>query len=248
MESGPQRNAAGAEPVLTRVMLVEDHAAFRQALAFMIDREPDMAVVRQAGSLAEARADFGGIDVAVVDLNLPDGNGSDLIPEIRRANADSLALILTAIRDGGDIALAVEAGAAGTMHKSAPIADIIHAIRRLGTGQMLLSPREVLELVRVASLHRAEARETRAIMSRLTPRELDVLHALARGCSDKDMAREMHLSIETVRTHMVNILNKLEAHSRLHALVLAIQYGLVEISRSEASSTRESAPTHQAAG
>jgi DNA-binding NarL/FixJ family response regulator len=210
-------------------MLVEDHAAFRQALCFMVDREPDMEVVRQAGSLAEARQEFDGIDVAVVDLNLPDGNGSDLIPEIRQANPDAMILILTASGNRGEMAAAVEAGAAGVMRKTSSIEEIIHAIRRLGDGEVLMSPQEVVELLRIAMQHRAEEQEAQTVAARLTPRELDVLHALARGESDKEIARDLSLSTETVRTHMVNILGKLNASSRLQALVLAIKYGVVEV-------------------
>lgn len=214
---------------MTRVLLVEDHAAFRQALAFMIDREPDMEVVGQAGSVAEARDLVNGVDVAVLDLNLEDGSGADLIPVLRRANPEGMVLVLTASSSQAEIATAVEAGAAGVMHKSSSITAIIDAIRRLNAGEMLMAPQEMVNLLRIATQQHAAAREAEGIAARLTPRELDVLRALARGASDKEIAQELVVSTETVRTHMVNILGKLGASSRLQALVLAIRYGLVQV-------------------
>lgn len=214
---------------MTRVMLVEDHAVFRQGLAFMLNREPDMEVVRQAGTLAEARQDLSGIDVAVVDLDLPDGSGIELITELRRANPEGMVLVLTGSGNQSEMAGAVEAGAAGVMRKTATVEETIKAIRRLSQGDMLMSPQEVVALLRMAMQQRAQADEARAVTGRLTPREIEVLHALARGGSDKEIARDLSLSTETVRTHMVNILGKLNASSRLQALVLAIRYGLVEV-------------------
>jgi DNA-binding NarL/FixJ family response regulator len=210
-------------------MLVEDHAVFRQGLAFMLNREPDMEVVRQAGTLAEARQDLSGIDVAVVDLDLPDGSGIELITELRRANPEGMVLVLTGSGNQSEMAGAVEAGAAGVMRKTATVEETIKAIRRLSQGDMLMSPQEVVALLRMAMQQRAQADEARAVTGRLTPREIEVLHALARGGSDKEIARDLSLSTETVRTHMVNILGKLNASSRLQALVLAIRYGLVEV-------------------
>lgn len=214
---------------MTRVMLVEDHAAFRQALAFMLNRESDMTVVRQAGTVAEAREDMSGVDVAVVDINLPDGTGIELISDLRRANPEGMVLVLTASSNRSEMAQAVETGAAGLMQKTAPIDEITAAIRRLGEGEMLMSPQEVVNLLRAAMQQRAEVQEAQNVAARLTPREMDVLHELARGSSDKEIARDLSLSTETVRTHMVNILGKLNASSRLQALVLAIKYGLVEV-------------------
>src|SRR5579884_324272 len=216
---------------MTRVLLVEDHSAFRQALAFMIDREPDMEVVGQAGTTEEASPYLVDVDVAVLDLDLGTGSGVDVIPDLRRASPESVVLILTASHETTQIARAVEAGAAAVLHKSAPLTEIIDAVRRLSRGEAVMSPQDVVGLLRLANQRRAEQVEAHAIASRLTPREIDVLRALARGASDKDIAQELHVSPETVRTHMVNILGKLNASSRLQALVLAIQYGLVEIGR-----------------
>src|SRR5918998_4151801 len=98
---------------VNRVLLVDDHATFREPLAFMFEREPDFEVVAQGGSLAEARRVLEGVDLAVVDLDLPDGDGTELIGELRAANPRGMALVLTASAERGTHARAVEAGAGG---------------------------------------------------------------------------------------------------------------------------------------
>jgi DNA-binding NarL/FixJ family response regulator len=213
----------------TRVFLVDDHTAFRQPLAFMLGREPDITVVGQAGSLAEALAALEGVDVAVVDLDLGDGSGLDLIPRFRAANPAGNVLVLTASGNNDDLARAVSSGAGGIMHKSAGLNEIIDAVRRLSNGESIIDPAEMMRLLRYATRQHDEVTQTRAIAEALTPREHEVLDALAEGLSDKEIAEKLVVSTETVRTHMVNILAKLGVNSRLQALVFAIRHGLVEI-------------------
>jgi DNA-binding NarL/FixJ family response regulator len=191
----------------TRILLVEDHASFRQALAFMFEREKEFVVTGQAGSLAEAHAFIrkapDGVDVAVVDLS--------------------------ASLEPARFAQAVEAGASGVLHKSAAIGEIVDAVRRLRSGEALLSPTEVIEMLRMVSRKRQEEYEAQKAIEKLTPREKQVLQALAEGLDSKDIAGRLHITIETERTHMVNILNKLGVHSRLQALVFAARHDIVEI-------------------
>ena len=216
----------------TRIFLVEDHASFRQALAFMFEREGEFTVAGQAGSLAEAHAFLRrspeGFDVAVVDLALPDGDGFGLIEELS-SRTDVMTLVLSASLEPSRFARAVEAGASGVLHKSAPIGEIVDAVRRLRSGEALLSPAEVVEMLRMVSRRRQEEYEAQKSIEKLTPREKQVLQALAEGLDSKDIAEKLHITIETERTHMVNILNKLSVHSRLQALVFAARYGIVEI-------------------
>jgi DNA-binding NarL/FixJ family response regulator len=214
---------------VNRVLLVDDHAAFREPLAFMFDREPEFEVVAQAGSLAEARRDLEAIDLAVVDLDLPDGDGTELIGELRAANSQSMVLVLTASVDRGAYARAVEAGAAGVLNKSARIMEVIEAARCLAEGKALLSGDEVVELLRLAAQRRERDHEARLAIEQLTPRELEVLQALADGLSDKEIAERLYVGSGTVRSHVVNIFGKLGVHSRLQALLFAVRHGLIDI-------------------
>jgi DNA-binding NarL/FixJ family response regulator len=229
------RDGVGEE---SRIMLVDDHTSFRQPLAFMLEREPDLTVVAQAGSLAEARevlreAHENGpeVDVAIVDLELPDGFGTEFVAELLADNPNAQAMVLSAFSDKGTLALAVEAGAAGVLHKSSRIDDITDAVRRLRSGEQLLSQREVIEAVRYVSRTRSEARETQLMVAKLTPRERDVLQALAEGLSDKEIAERLYVGLGTVRSHTTSLLSKLEVQSRLQALVFAVRHGLVEIAQ-----------------
>ena len=217
----------------TRILLVEDHASFRQALAFMFEREEEFSVVGQAGSLAEAREFLNGsanaTDVAVCDLALPDGDGFDLIEEFAAKGNKVTTLVLSASLEPARFARAVEAGASGVLHKAAAIGDIVNAVRRLKAGEALLSPNEVIEMLRMVGRKRQEEMEAQRSVDRLTRREKEVLQALAEGLDSKDIAEKLHITVETERTHMVNILNKLDVHSRLQALVFAARHGVVEI-------------------
>jgi DNA-binding NarL/FixJ family response regulator len=198
----------------------------------MLEREPDLTVVAQAGSLAEARCILEGgpnVDIAVVDLNLPDGSGKDFITELMASNPNAQTLVLTALSEREPLAQAIEAGAAGILHKSSSIDDIVDAVRCLHAGEQLLSQQEVIEAVRLVSRQRREDREAELMLGKLTPRELEVLQALADGLGDKGIAQKLYVTPGTVRAHMTSILSKLEARSRLQALVLAVRHGFVKI-------------------
>src|SRR5215204_6099272 len=194
--------ARGGED-MQRLLLVEDHASFRQTLALVFDQEPDFKVVAQAGTVAEARRvmEDRAADLAVVDLSLPDGEGVELIGDLRGANPHFAALVLTASFDRAEYARAVEAGAAGVLHKSADVDEILDSTRRLAAGETLLSPEELVELLRLAGQSREEEREAQASIEQLTRREREVLLALS----------------------------KLGVHSRLQALLFAARHGLVEL-------------------
>ncbi len=213
-------------------MLVEDHASFRQALAYLFEAEPEFVVAAQAGSLAESREAINGsreeIDVAVVDLALPDGDGIELIQELSARSTGVTTLVLSASVDRAELARAVDAGAAGVLHKAAAVTEIVESVRRLKAGEVLLSHAEVIEMLRVASVRRQEVHEARLLLGKLTCREREVLEALAEGLDSKEIAEKLNITFETERTHMVNILNKLDARSRLQALVFAARHGIVE--------------------
>ena len=217
----------------TRILLVEDHVSFRQALAFMFERELDFEVVGQVGSVDEVRELPDGllkdVEVAVVDLALPDGDGLELIEDLTSNEPQIMTLVVSASLESGRFARAIEAGAGGVLHKSTPIKDIIDAVRRLRAGEALLSPGEVIEMLRVVSREREEKQEALQAIEKLTARERELLGALAEGLESREIAEKLNITVETERTHMVNILHKLGVHSRLQALVFAARHGLVEI-------------------
>jgi DNA-binding NarL/FixJ family response regulator len=212
------------------VLLVEDHATVREALAVTFQREAGFEVVAQAGSLEQAREKMlHEIDVAVVDLGLPDGYGGDLIRDLREANPQAQALVLSASLERREIARAVEAGAAGVLSKTAHLDEVVRAVKRLRAGEPLMPLEEVVKLLRYASSRREEEIEARRSVEKLTPREVEVLEALAEGLGSEEIAQRLHISLRTERNHMANILSKLGVHSQLQALVFALRYGVVQI-------------------
>jgi DNA-binding NarL/FixJ family response regulator len=226
----PEVGPGAAEPEeVVRVLLVEDHAAVREVLASSCEQDGGFEVVGQAGSLEEARGMLDEIDVAVVDLGLPDGYGGELIRDLREANPRAQALVLSASLNRAEIAQAVEAGAAGVLSKTAHLDEVVRAVRRLRAGKTLMPLQEVVELLRFASSRREEEIEARRAVEKLTPREVEVLEALAEGLGSEDIAERLHISLRTERNHMANILSKLEVHSQLQALVFALRHGVVEI-------------------
>jgi DNA-binding NarL/FixJ family response regulator len=211
-----------------RILLVEDHAAVREAIAAMFMREADFDVVGQAASLAEARTLLEDVDIAIVDLGLPDGFGGDLIEELRRTNPGAQALVLTAGIDRSEIARAVQSGAAGALNKAASMDEVVEAVRRLRAGQPLVPLDEVVDLLRLAAREREREREDRQAIDSLTPRELEVVRLLADGLGSREIADRLHITLRTERNHVASIFSKLGVHSRLQTVLFALRYGIVE--------------------
>ncbi len=214
-----------------RLLLVDDHTAFRELLAHRLAQEPDFTVVAEAGSLAEIRPVLSqvAVDVALVDLTLADGSGVELIRDLRTLNAEARVLVVTASQDPQEHAWAFTAGAAGVLSKTCRVAEIVSAIRRLCAGDVLLSPREAVELFRLAGQQREAERTAHRLLAQLTPRERQLVQLLAEGLDDAAMAERLNISPKTVRNHMVHVLDKLGVHSRLQALVLAVHHGLITL-------------------
>jgi DNA-binding NarL/FixJ family response regulator len=227
-----QRELKEAEQEV-QILLVEDHATLREALASTFDGEGGFEVVGQAGSLEEARRMLEKaeqpIDVALIDLGLPDGYCADLIKDLREADPHAQALVLSASLDRAEIARAVERGAAGVINKTAHLDEVVDSVRRLRAGENLLPLEEVVGLLRFAGTRREEEYEARQAIEKLTSREIEVLQALAEGLDSEGIAEKLHIALRTERNHMANILSKLGVHSQLQALVFALRHGVVEI-------------------
>lgn len=220
-------NNTFAQP--TRVMLVEDHSSFRQALAFVLDQERDFAVVAQAGSLSEARSIEEGADFAIVDLALPDGSGVNLIEDLRRANLSLTVLVLSATLDDESIARVVDTGAAGVVDKLAGLDEIIQEVRRLRAGAAMPRQKEVAEVLRTIARDGRLAQDQRPDVN-LTARETEVLKALAEGLDSQEVAQKLSISVEDKRNRVASILDKLGARSSLQALAIAARHGLIDLS------------------
>lgn len=216
---------------MCRVLLVEDHPALREALAIILELEPGVTVTGQAGSLAEARGVLRGepVDLAILDLQLPDGSGVDLIGELLEESPEAAVLVLTASLDRREFGRAVEAGAAGVLHKTAGMAEVVKAVRRLRAGEQIHDAREILELLKLGSRGREQEQLGRFAASRLTPRELQVLQALTEGYSSREIAEKLGISPETEHAHAVRLFAKLGVHSRVGALAFALRHGIVKI-------------------
>lgn len=218
------------EGQVARIVLVEDHATVRQALAMVLGREPGFEIVAQAGSVSEVRglssAEF---DLAIVDLGLSDGNGAEAITELRKLNPQGKMLVLSATSERTELARAVEAGASGLLHKATPLEEIPRAVRRLLAGEALLSAEEVIELLRLISSERRKDLQGQSSAQQITSREKEILQALADGLNDKEIAERLDISFDTVRNHMRSIFIKLGAGSRLQAVMFAVRHGIVEV-------------------
>ena len=164
----------------------------------------------------------------MVDLNLPDGSGTDLIKELRSSLPRAKALVLSAMSEQRYLAEAIEAGAAGSCmggaHERPRGSGAPPGRRRAAAPQQ-----EVIEALRFIGRVRESNREAQLAIDRLTPREREVLQALAEGWSDREIAARLHVGVGTVHSHVTNILSKLEVSSRLQALVFAVRHGVVTI-------------------
>jgi PAS domain S-box-containing protein len=212
-----------------RVLLVEDHTAVREAIAALFEREGDFEVVGQASTLAEAREMLHDVDVAVIDLGLPDGYGGDLIRHLRAASPRAQALVLSATLDRAAIARAIDSGAAGTLDKTVGVDEVVDTVRRVRAGDALLGADELADLLHFAGHRREQERADRQAIERLTPREREVLQALAGGLDSQAVADRLHITLRTERNHVASILSKLGVHSRLQAVLFALRYAIVEL-------------------
>ncbi len=210
-----------------RVLLIEDHEVVAQALAGLLDDQPDiMSVGRVAGAAGAVATALAAVpDVVLMDYHLPDGDGVSLTREIRAVLPSARVVFLTA--QGHDAVLidALDAGATGFVTKNGSAAELVAAIRAAADGGSYFTPDVLAQLV---SLRHGPPRTAGPA---LTGRELEILQRCAHGESPVEMAEALHLSVHTVRNYLRRAMNKLDAHTRLEAVLQAAAAGLIELPR-----------------
>ena len=205
-----------------RVLIVDDHEMFAESLARLIASH-DEASVRHCAAVSESEsaAREHQPEVAIVDWNLPDGTGASVIRRVRTAAPDCKVVVLTGTTAPGAVHTALDAGADGFLTKDRAADELFAAIDTVMRGEVSLSADALTEVLR--------ARREDPPAAVLSDRELQILERVAAGESNKDIAAELFLSVNTVRNHIQRISQKLGAHSRLDAVVTAVQFGLIEL-------------------
>lgn len=205
------------EPI--RILSVEDHPVFRQGLATIIETEPDMTLVGQAANGVEAIAKFRRHrpDVTLMDLRLPGANGTDILIAIRGEFPDARIIMLSSSDSDGEIQRALRSGASGYVLKSMPQDQLLAVIRSVHSGRRHVPP----DVAALLAEHLGE--------EDLTPREVDVLQLIRDGFKNKQIADELSISENTVNFHIKNIVDKLGANDRTHAVTIAVRRGLLSL-------------------
>ena len=211
-----------------RVLLVDEHALFREGLGLALAGIVDIDIAGEAvdGDDALERSVRLRPDVVVMDVRMPEGSGAGAIARIRAARPDIAVLVLTGSQDEEDLVDALRSGATGYLLKDASVEEVADAIRIVARGQGVISPTMTTKLLdRFGELLR-RAPDDRE--SRLTVRELDVLRLVVKGLSNREIARDLFISQNTVKNHVRNILEKLHVRSRTEAATLAMRERLLD--------------------
>jgi DNA-binding NarL/FixJ family response regulator len=218
----------GAGPRRSRILLADDHALVRQGLRRILDAEPDLEVVAEAGDGAAAveRIQAGGIDLAVLDVSMPRLTGLQAARELVRGGSTVPVLILSMYDHEQYLFEALNAGAAGYVHKSVADTDLIDACRAALRGEPFLYPGALQIIIRDYMARSRSGQE--AAPSVLTPREEEVLKLIAEGYSGREIAETLVISIKTVDRHRSNLLAKLGLRDRVDLVRYAIRSGLIE--------------------
>ena len=219
-----------AEPI--RVLVVDDHALFRRGLEMVLAQESDIEVVGEASDGAEAvtRAAEMLPDIVLMDVRMPRRSGIEACTAIKDTVPSAKIVMLTISDEEADLYEAIKAGASGYLLKEISIDEVAASIRAVAGGQSLISPSMAGKLLtEFATLIKRDGERQQVPAPRLTEREMDVLKLVARGLNNRDIGAQLFISDNTVKNHIRNILEKLQLHSRMEAVVYAVREKLLEI-------------------
>lgn len=211
---------------MIRVLIADDHQVVRQGLAFLLASEPGIEVAGEAADGAAALEAIRGLqpDVVLLDLFMPGMDGMAVLTAMREEGLTSRVLVLTSAQDDEHMVRAVKAGALSFLPKTAGVDQVIESVRAAARGESVLQPSATARLIQ--ELRRGAAADPLRL---LTPRELDVLREVARGRANRDIARTLSVSEETVKTHVSSILAKLGLADRTQAAIFGLQHHIVPL-------------------
>jgi DNA-binding NarL/FixJ family response regulator len=218
------------EPI--RVLVVDDHALFRRGLEMVLAQEPDIEVVGEAGDGSEAVEQAADLlpDVVLMDVRMPRRSGIEACTAIKEVAPSTRIIMLTMSDEEADLYEAIKAGASGYLLKEISIDEVATAIRAVAGGQSLISPAMATKLLNeFATLVKRDDERNQVPVPKLTDRELDVLRLVSRGMNNREIGQQLFISENTVKNHIRNILDKLQLHSRMEAVVYAVREKLFEI-------------------
>ncbi|MGH9249116.1 MAG: response regulator [Acidimicrobiales bacterium] len=204
-----------------RLLIVDDHPVVRDGLRAILATQPELEIIGEAdtGATALARVADDVPDVVLMDLQMPTLDGVTAIAQIHAAHPGVHVLVLTTYETDADITAAIEAGATGYLLKDTPRADLFAAIRAAARGEAALSPAVATRVLG----------RLRGSPEALSAREIDVLTAVARGDSNKQVARALYISEATVKTHLLHIYTKLGVADRTAAVTTALSRGVIRL-------------------
>jgi DNA-binding NarL/FixJ family response regulator len=213
----------------TRVLVVDDHEMFSEALALLLSRQTDVRLVGSARDAEEALQLLDGEaadpDVVLMDIDLPGIDGIEATRKIRQASPAAKVVVLSATLDPEVIADALAAGACGYVPKTRAVDELMDVVRRAAAGELVMPERQLAPVLEQLRNGRT-APTGRRLLQRLTPRETEILRAIAAGDTTSQVAAQLGISALTVQSHVKSILAKLGVHSKIEAVTLAWRNGL----------------------
>ena len=221
-------NGQGTEPV--RVLVVDDQELFRRGLIMLLSGDTDIEVVGEAsdGITATELAVKTAPDVILLDVRMPRRTGVEACRGIKEAVPSAKIIMLTVSDEEADLYESVKNGASGYLLKDSSIEEVAQAIRVVNEGQSLISPSMAVKLIdEFKQMAKPEREQGPAL--RLTERELEVLRLVAKGLNNREVAKELFISENTVKNHVRNILEKLQLHSRMEAVMYAMREKLLDL-------------------